>query len=327
MNPVGGSPSPSAGGLRVGLYLPTFTGSFSGRTPRWPDLLDLARTAEAAGLHSIWIADELLWRFEGEPTLGFWESWTLVSAIAAATSTIEIGTLVMCTNYRPPALLAKMAETADEVSGGRITLGLGAGWSADQFAAFGVESTHLVDRFEESLTVIRGLLHEGSVSFDGRYHRVADCEIEPRGPRPGRIPILVGASRPRMISLAARDADAWNGFLVGRSFATEIPPLRAALDAACAEVGRDPATLGRSAAVVVAYGDDPVMVGPSDWTERAIRGSPEEIADQMAAFAREGIDHLQVAVLPTTSANVDRFLKSLEILSCAPTGTRSSTST
>ena len=300
--------------LRVGWLLTTFTGGLDGVTPRWDDLRSLVRLAEDAGFDSVWVPDELIWHFDDAPTLGFWESWTLVSAIAAITSRIEIGTLVSCTQYRSPALLAKMADTADEVSGGRFTLGLGAGWSADQFRAFGAEADHPVDRFEEALSIVQALLRDGHISFSGRHYKVADCVLEPRGPRPGGIPIVVGGLGPRMLRLAARHADAWSGFLVRRDLRSEIPRLRGEVDAACRQVGRDPSSLPRMVAAMAAFGDRPVRLGPSDWTERALRGSPEEIAAQMRWLADQGVTHLQLGVLPTTPSNLERLGTAIEVL-------------
>jgi alkanesulfonate monooxygenase SsuD/methylene tetrahydromethanopterin reductase-like flavin-dependent oxidoreductase (luciferase family) len=283
-------------------------------TPRWTDLLTLARTAEQAGFDSIWTFDELVWRFEEVEPVTFWECWSLLSAVAAVTSRAAIGTLVTCANYRNPALLAKMAETVDEITGGRLILGLGAGWSEDEFRTFGFEFDHHVGRFEEALRIVHGLLRDGRIDFEGQYYQARDCELAPRGPRPGGIPILVGGLGPRMMRLAARYADGWNAWIPNKSRPGEIPPLRERLDAACREVGRDPTSLERSAGIGVAFGGSRLTVGPLDWTPGTIKGSPEEIAAVLRSFAAEGLGHAQLAIAPGTPAGIEAFVPVLEAL-------------
>lgn len=298
---------------RVGLYLPTMSGGIDGRTPRWRDYVELAGLAEAAGFDSVWVPDELLWWEPTGRTVGWWHGWTIATAIAAVTHRVEIGTLVTCSNYVSPAVLAKMAETLDEVSGGRFTLGLGVGWSERQFRAFGFATDHLIGRFAESVAIIHDLLRTGRSSYQGRFHSAVDAELLPNGRR-ARLPILIGGTGPRVMRLAARYADGWNAFLVGRGSADQLPPLRARLDEACVAVGRDPASLERSAAVIASPEGRPFLLGGADWTERALRGTDEEIARQLIAFANEGIDQLQVGILPTTRIAVERFGRILEHL-------------
>jgi alkanesulfonate monooxygenase SsuD/methylene tetrahydromethanopterin reductase-like flavin-dependent oxidoreductase (luciferase family) len=156
-----------------------------------------ARQAEEAGFDSIWLYDHMLFRFPGKPTAGIWECWTVLSALAEATSRVELGTLVLCSPFRNPALLAKMAVTLDEVSGGRLILGLGAGWHQPEFDAFGFPFDHRVDRFEEALRIILPLVRAGRVSFQGTHSRAVDAAILPPGPRPNGPPILIGAAEGR----------------------------------------------------------------------------------------------------------------------------------
>jgi alkanesulfonate monooxygenase SsuD/methylene tetrahydromethanopterin reductase-like flavin-dependent oxidoreductase (luciferase family) len=152
--------------LKVGLILPTWTGSLDGRTPRWTDILGLARLAEDVGFDSLWLPDMLRYRFgEGIDPLACWETWSLVAGLAASTRRLEIGTLVLVGAYRSPALLAEMAETVDEISGGRLVLGIGAGVNQDEHDAYGFSWEHRFDRLEEALTVIRGLFRDGHVDF------------------------------------------------------------------------------------------------------------------------------------------------------------------
>src|SRR5262252_149957 len=144
----------------------------------------IAQQAEMDGFDSIWLADHLLYRKSGEPTRGIWECWTMLAALAEATRRVEIGPLVLCNSFRNPAILAKMATTLDEVSGGRLVLGLGAGWNEPEYQAFGLPFDHRVDRFEEALQIIGPLLREGHVDYEGTYYQARDCDDVPRGPRP-----------------------------------------------------------------------------------------------------------------------------------------------
>jgi alkanesulfonate monooxygenase SsuD/methylene tetrahydromethanopterin reductase-like flavin-dependent oxidoreductase (luciferase family) len=301
--------------LRVGTFLPTLSGIPPGTTLGWREHLALAQAAEAVGCDAIWVCDELHYWYPDAPSMGWWECWTFLSAIAAATERAGVGTLVSCTNYRNPALLAKMATTVDEISGGRLTLGLGSGWSEYQFRTFGFPTDHAVGRFEESLQVIRALLREGRVSFDGQYYQAQDATLLPAGPRPGRIPIMVGGTGPRVLGLAARYADAWNVFLAGGdcSPARALPHV-AALEAACAAAGRDPATIKRSASVIVALSDEPLLLGTHDWAVGALRGSVIELADQLRAFADAGIDEVQACISPPTTDAIEQFGRVLEEL-------------
>jgi alkanesulfonate monooxygenase SsuD/methylene tetrahydromethanopterin reductase-like flavin-dependent oxidoreductase (luciferase family) len=180
------------------------------RAPRYTAVREMALHAEALGFDSLWLYDHLLYRSEGQPTVGIWECWTVLSALAEATQRVELGTLVLCNQFRNPALLAKMASTLDEVSHGRLIFGIGAGWNEAEFRAFGMPVDHRVTRLEEALQIITPLLREGHVDFTGRYYQARDCEITPRGPRDRGPPVLIGGSGPRMLRLTAQYADMWN---------------------------------------------------------------------------------------------------------------------
>jgi alkanesulfonate monooxygenase SsuD/methylene tetrahydromethanopterin reductase-like flavin-dependent oxidoreductase (luciferase family) len=171
--------------------------------------------------------------------------------VAEATRRVHLGTLVACTGFRNPALLAKMAETLDEISGARVMLGLGAGWHQSEYEAFGFPFDHRVSRFEEALQIIVPLLRHGRVDFKGQYYQARACEILPRGPRPNGPPIFIGAQRPRMLRLVAGYADSFDAdYQTGPAGALQR---LAALEKACHEVGRDPGSLGRMAATRVAF--------------------------------------------------------------------------
>jgi alkanesulfonate monooxygenase SsuD/methylene tetrahydromethanopterin reductase-like flavin-dependent oxidoreductase (luciferase family) len=204
--------------------------------------------------------------------------------------------------HHNPAIMAKAVETLDEISGGRFVFGLGAGHAGRQGRAFGLPEDRTVGRFEEALQILIPLLREGRANFEGTFHAARDLEQRPLGPRPGQIPIMIGAKGPRMLRLAAQRADIWSWFVEERSDLTEFGPRLAALEAACAEVGRDPTTIGRSAGIVV---EPTSMTGSAEVLGVPIHGSTAEIADGLRAFHAGGFDHLEVVLWPSTLAALD----------------------
>jgi alkanesulfonate monooxygenase SsuD/methylene tetrahydromethanopterin reductase-like flavin-dependent oxidoreductase (luciferase family) len=295
--------------LKVGLFLPFAETMLDGGTPRWADLRTMAQLAEDVGFDSLWFGDHLLAQFENG-TFGCWECWSLVTAIAAVTHRVTLGPLVACTSYRNPALLAKMADTVDEISGGRLILGLGAGWHDPEYQAFGYPFDHRVGRFAEALQIIHGLLREGHVDFVGQYYQARECELRPRGPQSSRLPIMLGTRVGHgMLRLTAEYADIWNTDWV---LPKDLSPYLAAIDAACVEVGRDPATMEHTVAVRI---DLPgVLRHPFDWFDGQASGSTEELAALLRAYAALGITHLQVCLGPNTPAGIEGFAPVLALL-------------
>jgi alkanesulfonate monooxygenase SsuD/methylene tetrahydromethanopterin reductase-like flavin-dependent oxidoreductase (luciferase family) len=287
--------------VRVGIVLPIAESDGEDGTPSYEVIHELALGAEAASLDSVWVFDHLLFRSDGK-TEGIHECWTLLSALAGATHRVELGTIVMCTAFRNPALLAKMAATLDHVSSGRLILGLGCGWHDPEYEAFGYPTDHKVSRFEEALAVISGLIREGRVDFDGQYVTARDAVLAP--PARPEIPILIAAKRPRMLELTARHADAWNMAWFGLPD-DRLATLRSDLREACNRVGRDPATLTDTVGVVIQYPD--ALWPGFELSPLAISGSPGEIAQGLAAHAAAGADHLIVVLEPCTPGTLAAF--------------------
>ena len=276
--------------MKIGIILDIVEGSLEGKTPTFSDIREAAETAERVGLDSIWLADHLLYRFPNQDEFAPWEAWTMLSALAAVTSRVTLGTMVVCTSFRPPALVAKMADALDEISNGRFILGLGAGWHQPEYEAFGYPFDHLASRFDEALQIIVPLLREGHVDFQGRYYQAHNCVLRPRGPSPHGPRILIGARRPRMLQLVARYADEWN--TAWHMDPAIVQERYEGLVQACAEVGRDPATIELTVGTEVRL--QPLKEDGS--TDRAIAGTPEEIARRLQAFSSVGTSHLVVAL-------------------------------
>jgi alkanesulfonate monooxygenase SsuD/methylene tetrahydromethanopterin reductase-like flavin-dependent oxidoreductase (luciferase family) len=298
--------------LEIGLVLPVGeVFAVESATPRWTEIRELVVRAERIGFDIVWISDELLWRATEPNPQGFWEGVAMTGAVAASTSRIKVGTWILSALHRNPGLTAKVAETIDEVSGGRFVFGLGAGHAGSQGRAFGLPEDHVVGRFEEAVQIIVPLLRAQRVDFDGDFHTARNLVQRPVGPRPGRIPLLIGAKGPRMLRIAALHADIWSWFVEERSDIAEFAPRLAAFERACEEVGRDPATAGKSAGVVV----EPTDVGGSEAEfGTPIRGSAEAIADAIRSFAAAGYTNLELVVWPPTPAALEALAPVLELV-------------
>lgn len=300
--------STPASAMKIGIVLETEEFGLQGKTPTFHDLQEMAQAAEQAGLDSIWLSDHLIHRLPGREETGIWEVFTMLSALAAVTTRITLGPIVVCTSFRSPALIAKMADTIDEISGGRLILGLGAGWHQPEYEAFGYPFDHLASRFDEAMQIIAPLLREGKVDFQGQYYQVHNCVLRPRGPSHNGPPILIAGQRPRMLQLTARYANAWN-----TAWHVEPSVVKERYDAfkkACAAVGRDPAevelTVG-TAVKILAPGEDASAT-------KAISGSPEEIARRLQSFADVGASHLIVILNPLTIESIQQFGSIVELV-------------
>jgi alkanesulfonate monooxygenase SsuD/methylene tetrahydromethanopterin reductase-like flavin-dependent oxidoreductase (luciferase family) len=267
--------------VKIGVVVPVADGDGRGPgMPSWSEMRGFAETAEALGFDSLWVPDHLLPHLDAVGGPGaIHEAWSLVCALATSTSRVDIGTLVMATPFRNPALLAKMAVTADEISGGRLILGLGTGYFEPEFAAYGYPpvTDRPVARFEEALRIIVPLLRGETVTFGGRFSEVRDAVLLP--PPGRRIPVLVAARGPRMLRLTARWADAWNTAWFSapdHRFAARMTEF----DQALASEGRDPASIARTVGMRVA--GEP----------------PDAVAVALVDFVSRGVDHVIVRVEP-----------------------------
>jgi alkanesulfonate monooxygenase SsuD/methylene tetrahydromethanopterin reductase-like flavin-dependent oxidoreductase (luciferase family) len=234
--------------VRVGIQLPEVE-----REVRWPEVAAIARAAEESGFESIWVGDHLLYRGGGRPERGPWDAWTQLAALAVLTTRVRLGPLVAATAFHAPGVIARMAASIDDVSGGRFILGLGAGWNETEFRAFGFPFDHTVSRFAESFEIIRGLLAGEHVTFNGEFHSVDDAVLLPSPRR--TVPIMLGSNGARMLGIALPHVAAWNTWFTSYGNTVEgFANLRGDVDAACVKAGRDPADLTHSACVLVEVG-------------------------------------------------------------------------
>jgi len=304
--------------MRTGTTLAAGVPVGSSSPLRWTDLREMATLAEDIGVDTLCAPDHLLFRNappevnlpEGE-TRGIWEVFTLLTALAASTKRVTLLPFVACTSFRNPALLAKIADTVDEVSGGRLILGLGAGWHAPEYKAFGYPFDQRVSRFEEALQIIVPLLKGEQVTFHGKFYDVDDVVLTPRGPRPGGIPIWIGARRPRMLGLVAKYADAYNtDQLLDVSSTKAADDLFEIANDACRTAGRDPSTLQKTSGISIALEGAEATDGglPSV----ILRGSNEQMIDKLAAYAASGISHMTFWVYPWSLKGIERLAPIVE---------------
>ena len=294
--------------MRFGVVLPIAEEDDGSGVPSYAAIRRIAVEAEAAGLDSVWVFDHLLFRVDGEES-GIHECWTVLAAIAEATSRVDLGTIVLCTAFRNAALQAKMAATLDHISGGRLIFGIGAGWHDPEFEAFGYPTDHKVSRFAESLAVITALIRDGRADLDGRFVTARDAVLLP--PARPDLPILVAAKGPRMLELTARHADAWNLAWFGLPD-ERLARVRGELVEACQRVGRDPASMTITVGVTVRFGA--AIEAAAGSGRPGLSGSAEEIAAGLRAHADLGTDHLVASLEPTTPETLAAFAEAVAIV-------------
>ena len=296
--------------LAVGVQLPEVE-----RQVTWAEMRDMALAAEDAGFDSIWLGDHLLYR-SPKGAKGPMEAWSTLAALAAVTERVQLGPLVASTSFHSPAMLAKKAATVDEISGGRLILGLGAGWNETEYAAFGFPFDHRVGRFAEAFTIIRTLLRQGAIDFAGDYYTLRDCELVPP-PRPGGPPLMIGSTGPRMLAITLPHVDLWN---VWHAWHGNTPggfaETNTTIDDACRAVGRDPAEVQRTTAVYWQFpgGDGRLQANPDRDSAPALSGSSDELAATLHAYAAAGADQVQLVLDPITVDSIERVGEALTVL-------------
>jgi alkanesulfonate monooxygenase SsuD/methylene tetrahydromethanopterin reductase-like flavin-dependent oxidoreductase (luciferase family) len=289
--------------LRVGIQLPEVE-----RDVRWPEIVAMARAAEEVGFDSVWLGDHLLYRDDGRPERGPWDAWSMLAALAASTTRVRLGPLVACLSFHPPGILARTAAAVDEISGGRLVLGVGAGWNPEEFRAFGLPFDHRVDRFAEAFDVVRRLLSGERASLRGRYWRLEDAVLLPALAR--RPTLMIGSTGERMLGIGLPHVDAWNTWY--REIENTIEGFEAAsaiVTAAARGAGRDPAEIGRSVCVFVVLDrgatERPIDVEPVP---------PERVADHLRALADAGASEAILVASPITEASVRSLAAALDRL-------------
>lgn len=282
---------------KVGVQLPEVE-----RFVPWPEYLDLARRAESAGFDSVWVGDHLVYDLPDGSTRGPYEAWTTLAAVAAATERVEIGPLVASTGFHAPAMLAKQAATVDAISGGRLIVGLGAGWNRREFDAFGFPYDRRVSRFEEALAIIAPLLREGRTTFHGEFYDVEDCVLDPQPVREGGPPIMLGSNSPRMLGIGLPVVDAWNVWWSIYDNAVEtFAEVKADVDAAMPE-GR---SVAATAAVLVTLPEGRGRLMGETYDAGVTTVTPDDLGDHVRGLAAAGATHLQLVLDPITAESID----------------------
>ncbi len=286
--------------MKIGVILPQAADDGEGGT--WPEIVRLARIADDGGLDSLWLTDHFFYR-PAEAAIGaetgYHEPWTLLSALAAVTSRIELGTLVLSTSFRPAGLLAKMAITADDIAAGRLTLGLGCGWHRPEYDAFGYPFDHRVGRFEEALRIIAPLVRGERTTFDGQYQQVHEAAVLPPPNRP--IPILVAATQERMVGLTVELADAWQTAWYGLPD-ERYRDRRRGFDTALVAAGRARSTIGITVGV---------EVGTETFGVSSVPLETGSLAAALTAWAAEDVDHVQLGLRTATSETYRTVLEAV----------------
>lgn len=294
--------------MKIGVQLPEVE-----RPVGWTELRDIALVAEEVGFDSIWVGDHLLYR-DDDGVRGPWEAWSILAALAEVTTSVELGPLVAATSFHSPAMLAKKAATVDEISGGRLILGLGAGWNRTEYDGFGFPYDNRVSRFEEAFTIIRTLIRHGSIDFSGEYYELADSELAPRAR--SDMKLMVGSNGRRMLRITAPHIDMWNTWHVWFGNRPQgLTPLMEQVDRAARESGRSPHEIERSAAVLVQLeGGTGRRAGGERPASPSLMGSTEELAEALSGFDDAGIGHLQLVLDPIDAGSVRRMGEVLTLL-------------
>jgi alkanesulfonate monooxygenase SsuD/methylene tetrahydromethanopterin reductase-like flavin-dependent oxidoreductase (luciferase family) len=293
--------------LRVGIQLPEVE-----RVVRWPEYAVMARAAEEVGFDSVWVGDHLLYRDDGRPERGPWDAWTLLAGLAVVTERVGIGPLVACTAFHRPGVLARVAAAVDELSGGRLVVGLGAGWNETEFTAFGIPFDDRLVRFSEALEIIRRLLAGERVTYGGTYEAVNDAVLLPAPAR--RPPLMIGAIRTPTLEVAIPYVDVWNTWYewygnTPDGFATASRRV----DEIARRAGRDPHAILRSACVLVVL-DREARERPVVEKAPPLEGSPEAVSRFLRDLAAAGADEAILVASPINESSIRLLGRALALL-------------
>ncbi|MGC4106556.1 MAG: LLM class flavin-dependent oxidoreductase [Thermomicrobiales bacterium] len=297
--------SGTGGSVTFGLMMPIFEDPELGRAPTFEEMAALGQDARGIGFDALWVADHFVMGNGGEEQLflGVWECFTLMAGLAARVPGVRIGSMVVCTGFRNPGVVAKMAEMIDEISGGNFILGLGAGWHKPEYDQFGLPFDHRASRFEDAIRIIKPLLQARKADYQGEFYQANEALNIPRGPRESGVPVLVGSNGARMLGLIAQYADGWN--TAWHRDTSKVEPQLAALDAACEAVGRDPKTLVKTAGL---YFDD------------SFGRDEDDVANAVGLigeFRRLGFAHLILQSFPLSPEKLATFGRVIEMVGAA----------
>ena len=261
----------------------------------WGTVLELARRAESTGWDGVWFADHFMPNAD-DNSAPVHEVWSVIAALCALVPRVRIGPLVLGNTYRHPAVVAKMAATADHISGGRVVLGVGAGWQENEHEAYGIEFSTVggrLRRFEEACHIMRSLFDNERTDFDGKYYQIKDAPLAPK-PIQSPLPIMIGGGGEKVtLRIVAQYADEWNVW----GDVERLKQKMAILDQHCATVGRDPAAIERSAAALVYLSDDDALVRRLNSEPQArptIAGNVNQLQDIVGEYRQAGVQELIV---------------------------------
>lgn len=299
--------------LELGVVLPTIGLPMNQGYGSWSRISSVALEAEEVGFDTVWVPDELLWKFPPDFTpMGTWECVAMASAISVVTESVRVGSWVLSALHRNPGLTVKVAETIDEISGGRFLFGFGAGHSGTQGAAFGYPPDQTVGRYEEALNVVIPLLREGEATYVGQYHSALEQNNIPRGPQGERMRLLLAGHGPRTVGLAVKHADIWSGYATKSSLPDAFVDLVHLVERTCDEQARDPESLGKSIGVFLEPSDQ--GMAEAIGLGVPIVGPPSEAAERIHEFARMGVSMLELVPVPFNENAMEYMAELIGIL-------------
>lgn len=293
---------------RIGLYIDLWDQGVDGKEYGWKDVKGMAQIAEQNNFDTFSLPDRLhIWGH------GQWESTTMLAAVAAVTSTIKLEIGVMRSIYRNPTLVGKIVDSIQEISGGRLILGLGAGSDVGENKEYGYPENYRYSRFEESLQILLSLLHTGKADFQGRFYQANNCMLTHRESKHPVPPLFIAAKGPKMLRLAARHADIWNIPIVPDSpdgWKTHLKDL----EEACEEVGRDPATLEKHAIVAIPSPNKDIKHPGEGFDGTPLSRDARQAADQVEVFFEAGFKEILLWPAVCSAQAVEEMVPLVELL-------------